>query len=151
MKREQAKIIGGMSDEQMEMVSNVMGFCRGHIDEIIAYGKGAVIEFKMPYHARWTSSEEEEPRFLSNALCRIATPKITFNGVEIDAPIRDYDSAPEWIYITVVDDDGMEVRSINKAHTNGKTHIAARKAWATAKACQLYRDTHNKMMGIVDE
>ena len=146
MNREQAKLIGAADDELLE----TLGYPE-YIDQrefVVAFGRGENIEVKKS-NGEWKRaiSITDTMTFFGGNEYRIATPKITFNGVEIDAPIREkpFDSTPVWTQITV--NGLLEPRRLMGRAVEGY-HVKAGCVFATREACQLYCDTHNKMMGI---
>jgi len=141
MNREQAKIIGAMTDEQLKAVD-----LRHYIylrDIIVAFGEGKRIQFNSGGWQDFTTKEIDfsyEP-----ALYRIVTPKITFNGVEIDAPIdlTKHHRGREKVWHPRNSMEGLEPLGCHRSSLMDYSL-----AWKTEEACQLYCDTHNKMMGI---
>lgn len=77
---------------------------------------------------------------------------IVFNGVEIDAPIKDAKEMPKLVWTLGVCPDRriLEPKPVSRAAaTHGNKVVAI--VWATEEACQLYCDQHNKMMGVGEE
>lgn len=145
MNREQAKIIGQMSERQLSVISAVSGKdYKRWAKEIRAFGDGQIIESR-PVGGVWCATE-----FLSidgDFEYRIATPKITFNGVEIDAPIKDYESAPDYVWLAASTLEGHIPVHVERS-SPPLPNFSAGRVFATKEACELYCDQHNKMMGI---
>lgn len=149
MNREQAKIIGHMSDETLSTLDRQDLIEKRDILGAIA--EGIKVEFICPV----TSDVKPVDKCLSytRRCYRITTPKITFNGVEIDAPIKDaYSIADEgvvWALGFCSATCKLEPKPIGR---NQAVYVLkgtmAGICWETYEACQLYCDTHNKMMGV---
>lgn len=142
MNREQAKIIGAMTDEQLEAIEKKCWIKNRQF--IVAFGEGRTVMHACIAGERLSFKD-------ATKLYSIAAPKITFNGVEIDAPIEDVNCGLSDVWTPSVKDKNSCVLAPEKWRAASATAcyaIKERRAWATEEACQLYCDTHNKMMGI---
>jgi hypothetical protein len=152
MNREQAKIIGQMSDGQLEAVGCAVYV--KHKEAIIAFGNGAHLEYKLSGDNVWMCCKN--PQFRYDNDYRIVTPKITFNGVEIDAPIKDAysiaDGGTVWALGFCSATCKLEPKPIGRSQAVYVLKgTMAGICWKTYEACQLYCDTHNKMMGVSND
>lgn len=143
MNREQAKVIGAMTDEQVKAVGGLVGRDYVRDKELIAsYGNGEDIEFCN--HKRGEAWQVGGHNYFGlDARLRIVTPKIVFNGVEIDAPIdlTKNHNPKEMVWAVRNSRQGFEPLECFRSSLMDYSL-----AWVTKEACQLYCDTHNKMM-----
>lgn len=143
MDREQAKLIGQMSDEQLKAVGKKCWIENRAF--IVAFGNGGHVEVKVgdQWFRIYTPVFDS-----SNKRYRIASPKIVFNGVEMDAPIKDKDANPDVKYYgAVFDGEAWHHRYQSYGAICSLENVTP--VWfERLEACLTYCDTHNKMMGV---
>jgi len=147
MNREDAKLIGQMSDEQLKAVGRRQYII--HRLSIISFGDGDVVESGECSHGPWF--KDENPFFEGHRFYRIATPKIVFNGVEMDAPIKAKDANPDVKYYgALFDGEAWHHRYQSYGAICSLENVTP--VWfERLEACLTYCDTHNKMMGVGEE